>query len=309
MEDYIWVEKYRPQSVSDCILDDEVESRIKTLLNDREINHLFFYGTPGVGKTTLAKAICKDLKIDCLVINASMESNIDTLRNEIVHFAGSVSIENPDMKKAIILDEVDGVVSVNFMNALRAVIEEFVENCVFIMTCNYPEKVPGAIRSRLHSYDFSITNKKTYSSKLKKRIKEILETEKVEYDPKIILSIIKHNFPDIRKMIHFLQQNKDYLCDENIIYRLEGSDVSNLLNALKDRDYGEINEVLVKDFVLTDGIFRKLFDSLEDFIEEESLAQAIYLINQYQYKHVFVPDKEINIRTLFIELMGNCKFK
>ena len=304
-KNFIWVERWRPSTLDDCILDDDIKSKLVAYVQEGNIPHLFFFGNAGVGKTSVAKALANDLEMDSIFINASLDSNIDILREKVSHFARSVSRNGK--KKIVILDEVDGVTSNAFFPALRPVIEQFSKNCVFIMTCNYPEKVPDPIKSRLQSFDFTIRDKKSYAKKLMTRIEEILVIENVQYEKKVLASIIKNCFPDIRKMIQNCQLNRDGLTDENVIYRLEGGDVKPLIDALKSGNASDIRKIIVEYSVL-DGIYSQLYNSFKSFISPETIPNAIMITDDYMRYQSFLVDKEIHIMSYLIELSQNVKF-
>ncbi len=304
----LWVEKYRPKNIQDMILEPELKDKFEKLIDLGDLPHLMFYGTPGLGKTTLAKVLCKQIGMEYYFVNASMDANIDLLRDKISQFARTVSLME-DKKKVVILDECDMVTSNNFLPALRPMFEEYAKNCVFILTLNYFEKMPDYIRTRCQIHNFVIGDKKVHANKIMKRLLEILKNEKVECNKAILADIITNNFPDIRKMINICQQYKDNLTDEKFKYKLTGGDIEPLIKAMKEKDFNGIKEFVITDLTYTDGIYRSVYDKLKDFVEPSSIPPAILVLNEYQKFHGFALDKEIHIISFLLEFSNNIKFK
>lgn len=305
-DESLWVEKYRPIHIDDIILDDKAP--FQKMIDNKDIPHLIFHGSAGLGKTTLAKLLCKQIGLDYIFINASLESSIDTLRDKISHFARTVSMVE-DVKKVVIMDEADGVTSNAFFTALRPMLEEYSSNCTFIFTLNYFEKIPDPIVSRCQVYNFTIADNKKHASKILKRVVEILENEKVEYDKEIIANIIRTNFPDIRKIIQLCDQHKDSLTDPKLKYRLLGGDIENLIVAMKEKNFEKMKEFVVKELTFTDGIYRQLYDRLRDFLEPSSIPPAILYLDEYMRTHNFVIDKEIHVISFLLTFANEVKFK
>lgn len=304
---FLWVEKYRPQTLDDLILDNAIFKRCKSYVDGGEIPHLLLHGIQGVGKTTLAKALVNDLNMDMLFVNASLEADVGLLRDKVKHFAHTMSFEGKG-KKVVLLDEVDGVTSNAFFPALRPMIEQFSGNCSFVMTCNFVDKVPDAIRSRLHDFEFTIEDKKLHCGKILKRLEYILDSEGVKYNKNILVSIIKKYFPDIRKMINVLQQNSDFLTDENVKYRLDGVDIQPLIQALKDQDFKSVREYIINNYVGSTNIYRQLYDRFKDFINEKSIPVAIVITGEFGRTHNQAVDKEIHMMHYLIEFCDQVKF-
>jgi len=257
--------------------------------------------------TTIAKVLVNELQADSLFVNASLHSNIDLLRDKVSNFARTTSIAGG--KKIVILDEVDGVTSNSFFSALRPMIEQYSRNCVFFMTCNYPEKVPQAIHSRMQNLDFSIKNKPEFAKKLMNRLTYILDTEKLEYDKKVLADVIKKFFPDIRKMLNFLQHNSDFLTDDSLKYKITGINIKPLLDAIKKNNFTEVRIILENDFVSSDTVYRQIYDALKEFFKVESIPTAILILSDYQHKHNFVIDKGINLMAMCVDIGLQCNFK
>ena len=258
--------------------------------------------------TTLAKALVNDLNMDMLFINASMDADIDILRNKVKHFAHTMSFEGKG-KKVVLLDEVDGVTSNAFFPALRPMIEQFSNNCSFIMTCNFVDKVPDAIRSRLQDFEFTVEDKKTHALRVMDRLVYVLENEGVAYDKKILASIVKKYFPDIRKMINILQQNADFLTDDKVKYRLDGVNVQPLIEALKEKDFKAAREHIVNNYIGSANIYRQLYDRFKDFVEPSSIPIAIVITGDFGRTHNQAVDKEIHMMHYLVEFVDQVKFK
>lgn len=314
IEKMLWVEKYRPKTIDDCILPEQMKETFKGFIKNGMPN-LILAGSAGIGKTTVARAICNELGItdtDMLFINASSERNIDVLRTTIQRFVSTLSFDGKT--KVVILDEADGLNPLSTQPALRAFIEEFHKNCRFILTCNYPAKLIPALHSRCAVFDFSVKgdSKKTLLGAFYKRMLDILRLENIEFDPKKVQELIVRFFPDFRRTINELQRivSVNGKIDENAQTSLDALEIDVFVKALKEKNFREAKKWIVETLSTVDDsvIFRKIYDSLEMYLKKESVPQAILLIANYQWKASAVADKEINMSAFAIECMSDLEF-
>ena len=309
-KEFLWVEKYRPQTIDDCVLPARIKSYFDELKNKKEIQNMILAGSPGTGKTTIAKALCNELNIDVLMINASENGDINTLRTIIRSFASTMSFSGNI--KCVILDEADYLTSAT-QPALRGFIEEFSNNCRFILTANFANKIIEPLKSRCVVIDFTYnkTEKKELIVEYDKRIKEILENEKIVYDKKTLAQIIIRHFPDFRKIIneiqHFSQSGE---LNSEVIKHLHETDINVLVQYLKDKDFGNMRKWVAdnmdNDFHV---IQRALYDRMYELIEPKSIPELVMILASYDYKNAFVIDKEINLVAMLTEIMGTVNFK
>lgn len=310
-DEFLWVQKYRPMSVDQCILPSATKQQIKDIISKGEIPNLLFSGGPGTGKTTLASAIANELGSDLMFINASLENGIDVLRSKIQGFASSVSFS--DGPKIVLLDEADYTNPQSFQPALRGFIETFSNNCRFILTCNYKNKLIEPLHSRFINIDFKIDNKEKalLQGQFFKRAIEILTKEGIEFDKKVVSELIIKNFPDYRSILNELQRySVSGKIDSGIFVNLSKDVYKELFTALKDKDY-----TAVRKWVSThsDGdsvaVFRELFDQSNGMIEPTTIPSLVLILADYDYKSSFVSDHELNLLAALIEIMSSCKFK
>ena len=314
MEEFLWVEKYRPKTIQDCILTKDLSDTFKKFSNKGEIPNLLLSGTAGTGKTTVAKALCEELKADYIVINGSDEGRqIDTLRNKIRDFASTVSLNETAKHKVVIIDEADYMNPESVQPALRNFIETFHKNCRFIFTCNYKNKILPALHSRCTVVDFRIVNgqKKILAVKLMNRLFFILKNEKIEYDKKVLSELIMKYFPDFRRTINELQRySVRGKIDSGILYNMAEVNIKELVTAIKDKRFNDMRKWVVTNIDKEPTqLFRTIYDNLEKSFDAKSVPQAILILAGYQYKSAFVADQEINMVACLTELMANCKFK
>lgn len=301
---YIWVEKFRPQKVVDTLLPKQYKRIFNKYVKEGEIPNLLFYSvSPGVGKTTLAKALSYDINADVKYINASSKRGIDTLRDEIAYFASTKSFSGKP--KIVIMDEADGT-SRQLQDGLRAFTEEFHKVCRFIFTCNYITKIIEPLRSRCQEYDMNFSDKKTKEDmipKVQKRIKGILKFQKVEYQDDVVDKIINMYFPDIRKMIQLCQQYSaiNGVIDNNI-FDYEKIDTE-FYDYILSKNFGAARKYIIDKNYNHDELFTKLYREYVPMLKGKEQAEAIILIAEYMYKNAFVIDKEINFAAMLIELM------
>tara|TARA_A100001011_G_scaffold400655_2_gene517261 strand:- start:2236 stop:3168 length:933 start_codon:yes stop_codon:yes gene_type:complete len=308
-EEFLWVEKYRPSTIEDCVLPDVVKETFGQFLVKGEIPNLLLSGTAGTGKTTVARALCEELGSDYIIINGSEESGIDVLRTKIKDFASTVSFEGKP--KVVILDEADYLNPNSTQPALRGFIEEFSANCRFIFTCNFKNRIIEPLHSRTTVIDFRLakSDKPIMAERFMKRMMTILNREQVKYSDKVLAELLMKHFPDYRRVINELQRySASGIIDEGILSNLAELNTKDLLNSLQDKDFKKMRQWVANNYD-TDpqGIYRKIYDALLDKIEQP--AHMVLLIADYQYKAAFVADQEINITACLTEIMVNVKFK
>lgn len=310
-EEFLWCERYRPQKVVDCILPDRLKKVFQDYVDKQSIPNLMLTGTAGVGKTTVAIAMCEEIKADYLFINSSDERGIDTLRTKIKGFASTISFT--DSPKVIILDEAD-YITPEAQAALRGAIEEFSANCTFIITCNFKSRLIDAIHSRCSVIDFTLKSdeRPKMAEAFFKRITDILSKEKVSYDKEALIAIVKKYFPDYRRTLNELQRfSSSGSIDAGVIAQI--SDVKNIADLaknLKDKNFTEVRKwVVVNCDVDPARIYRKIYDGISEYLKSESIPQAIVILAKYQYQSAFVADQEINFVACLTEIMCDCEFK
>jgi DNA polymerase III delta prime subunit len=310
-ENFLFVEKYRPQTISDCILPVEIKTTFQEMVKQHEMHNLLLSGSAGVGKTTVARALCNDVGADYMIINCSEDGNIDTLRTKIRNFASTISISGD--KKVVILDEFDYSNSQSTQPALRGFIEEFANNCRFILTCNYKNKIIEPLHSRCTNITFSIPKeeKPTIALGFLQRLKYILDTENISYDEKVLGELIMKYFPDFRRVINEVQRYSVLgTVDTGILSSLGDVQIKTLVGAMKNKDFTEARKWVIENSDNSpQEIFRKIYDGLYEHFVSSSIPQAVLVLAEYQYKNAFVADHEINLVSCIVELMMNCEFK
>jgi DNA polymerase III delta prime subunit len=310
MEHLLWVEKYRPLTVENCILPDRLKKPFQEYVNQKTIPNLLLSGGPGVGKTTVAKALCNEVGCDFLVINGSDESGIDTFRTKIKNYASSMSLSGG--RKVIIIDEADYLNPNSTQPALRNAIEEFAGNCSFIFTCNYKNRIIEPLHSRCAVIEFSLKNgeKAKMASAFFKRIQSILQSESVDYDDSVIAELIKKHFPDFRRVLNELQRYSQFgKIDTGILSQIGDVSIAELVKNLREKDFGAIRKWVASNEIDSNTLFRKVYDAMYDFIKPQSIPQAVMVLADYQYKAAFVADQEINTVACLTELMVGCEFE
>ena len=308
----LWTEKYRPQTVEDCILPVETSESFLRTVELGEPQNLLLSGGPGCGKTSVAKALCADLGCDVMVINCSEDGNIDTLRTKIRSFASTVSLTD-GVKKVVILDEFDYSNAQSTQPALRGFIEEFADNCRFILTCNFKNRIIEPLHSRCTCIDFRIPQKEKPQMAVQflKRAEEILKTEGVEYDQKVVAQLVSKYFPDFRRTLNELQRySAGGKIDVGILQTLGDLQINGLIKSMKGKDFGGVRKWVVENLDNDQSrVFRAVYDGLYENLESGSIPQAILILGDYQYKAAFVADSEINLTACMVQLMMECKFK
>ncbi|MBC8429818.1 MAG: AAA family ATPase [Pelagibacteraceae bacterium] len=309
--DFLWVEHYRPQTIDDCILPASLKTLFQSFIEKGEISNMLFSGTPGVGKTTVAKALCEQMNCDWIMINGSEEGGIDVLRNKIKNFASTVSLSGG--KKVVILDEADYLNPQSTQPALRGFVEEFHKNCRFILTCNFKNRIIEPLHSRFSNIEFRISPKEKgkLATKLFERATYILSEQKIEYEEAVLAELIKKHFPDFRKLINELQRySVAGTIDAGVLVNLSDENLKSLTSHLKAKEFGDMRKWVVNNLDNDPvKIFRKIYDSLNTTLQPETIPHAILIIADYQYKSAFVADQEINLVACLTELMSQVKFK
>ena len=311
METFLWVEKYRPNAIRDCILPDELKKTFGLFVQDKHIPNLILSGGPGVGKTTVAKAMIKEIGSTYMMINGSEESGIDILRTKIKNFASTVSLEGG--RKYLIIDEADYLNPQSTQPALRGFMEEFHQNCGFILTCNFKNRLIPPLHSRCSVVDFIIPNeqKPKLASRFFARVGDILNSEGVKFEPKAVAELMNKFFPDWRRVLNELQRySTSGQIDAGVLVNLTENNLSELYRNLKDKNITEVRKWVVNNLDNDPvRIYRRVYDSLYDYLDSSTIPHAVVILGEYQYKSAFVADQEINMLAFFTELMGQVKFK
>ena len=311
MTEFLWVEKYRPKTIAETILPSHIKATFEQIVNGGELHNMLLTGTAGVGKTTVAKALCNELDLDYLIINGSEEGNIDTLRNKIKQFASTVSLSGG--YKVVILDEADYLNPQSTQPALRGFIEEFSANCRFILTCNFKNGIIQPLHSRCTVIEFNIAKKDmpVLCNQFHNRVKTILGSEKVDHDPKIVAELIMKHQPDWRRVINELQRyGSGGIIDSGILVNLADDSIDDLIKFLKLKDFRKMRQWVADNMDSEPAaIFRKLYDTMYDYIDSKSIPQLVLILADYQYKNSFVADHELNLVACLTEIMANTEFK
>lgn len=311
MSDHVlWVEKYRPKTVDECILPDNIKDTFLEYVNRKEIPNLLLSGTAGVGKTTIAKALCNEVGCDYIVINGSDESGIDVLRNKIKNYASSMSLAGG--RKVVIIDEADYLNPNSTQPALRGAIEEFADNCSFIFTCNYKNRIIDPIHSRCTVIDFKINgNKAKLATQFMKRVEWILGEENITFEKDVVAAVIMKHFPDNRRILNELQRyGVSGSIDKGILSSVSDVQLGELTKALKEKDFANCRKWVTNNLDNDPSrIFRKIYDTLYELLQPQSVPQLVLILAKYQYQAAFVADHEINLIACLTEIMVECIFK
>ena len=312
-DEFLWVEKYRPRKIEECILPDNIKKTFLDFLDKGAVPNLLLAGPAGCGKTTVAKALCNELGVDYYVINGSDEGRfLDTVRNNAKNFASTVSLASTAKHKVIIIDEADNTTN-DVQLLLRAFIEEFSGNCRFIFTCNYKNKIVEPLHSRCAVVEFGIKGKERQgiAASFFKRIKTILDTEGVEYDNKVLVELINKHFPDWRRVLNEIQRySSGGAIDAGILATFSDVKVNNLIQNLKQKNFPEVRKWVVDNLDNDSGVLmRRIYDALYTSLANSSIPAAVLIIAKYQYQIAFVADQEINLLACLTEIMVECEFK
>lgn len=309
-EHILWVEKYRPKTIEDCILPDGIKATFQEYVNRKEIPNLLLSGSAGVGKTTIAKALCEEVGCDYIMINGSDESGIDVLRNKIKNYASSMSLSGG--RKVVIIDEADYLNPNSTQPAMRGAIEEFASNCSFIFTCNFKNRIIDPIHSRCTVVDFKINGSKAkMAAQFFKRVEWILKQEGVEYDKEVVAAVITKHFPDNRRILNELQRySVSGTIDNGILASVSEIQMTELVKSLKGKDFASCRKWVTNNLDNdTTRIFRNVYDALYEQLKPNSVPQLVLILAKYQYQAAFVADHEINLIACLTEIMVECEFK
>ena len=309
-DEFLFVEKYRPKTVAECNLPATLKAELQGMVDKGELPNLLFAGPAGCGKTTAALAMCNEVGADVLFINASLESGIDVLRSKIAQFASTVSLT--DSKKVVILDEADYANPQSFQPALRGFIEEFSNNCRFILPCNFKHRIIEPLHSRCSVIDFKIQGKDKVevAGQFFKRVIRILKDEGIEYDQKVVAELVQKHFPDFRRTLNELQRySVSGRIDSGILVNVSAESYKQLYKLLKEKNFSEVRKWVA---INSDGdsarVFRELYDASSTIMEPSSVPQLVLILADYQYKSAFVADQEVNLMACVTEIMKECKF-
>jgi DNA polymerase III delta prime subunit len=311
LEEFLWVEKYRPKTVDETILPADLKAVFQQFVDQGNIPNLILSGSAGVGKTTIARAMLEQLECDYIVINGSMNGGIDTLRNEILNFASTVSLGGG--RKYVILDEADYLNANSTQPALRNFMEEFSRNCGFILTCNFKNRIIEPLHSRCSVIDFKISKKDMakLAMQFMKRVNVILETESIKYDKAVVAEVIQKHFPDWRRVLNELQRYAATgSIDSGILANMQEISIKELVELLKDKNFTEIRKWVANNIDLDQNeIYRKLYEQASNFLEATGVAQLVLIIAKYQYQAAFSANAEINLVACLTEIMKDCEFQ
>ena len=313
MSDFIWVEKYRPDKIDDCILPTSIKKTFQGFVDAGEIPNMLLSGPPGIGKTTVAKALCKELGVDYYVINGSDEGRfLDTVRTNAKNFASTVSLTSESKHKVIIIDEADNTTS-DVQLLLRASIEEFSANCRFIFTCNYKNKIIQPLHSRCTVIDFAVNkrDKPTIAAQFFSRINDILDKENIRSDKKVVAELINKHFPDWRRVLNECQRySAGGEIDSGILASFSDVSINDLTKNLKEKNFSEVRKWVSTNLDNdTTLLFRRIYDSFYETLVANSIPAAVLILAKYQYQVAFVADQEINMLACLTEIMVECTFK
>ena len=312
-DNFLWVEKWRPKKVEDCILPEDTKKTFLDFIEKGEIPNLLLSGPPGIGKTTIAKALCNELGADYYVINGSDEGRfLDTVRNQAKNFASTVSLQGNDRHKVIIIDEADNTGN-DVQLLLRANIEAFYNNCRFIFTCNYKNKIIEPLHSRCAVIDFTIKGKQRVqlAGSFFQRLQSILDAEKIEYDQKVVAELVSKHFPDFRRVLNEIQRySTGGKIDAGILASFSDISVNELIKNLKNKNFTEVRKWVVSNLDNdASSLLRRIYDSSFDCLSPNSIPAAVLIVARYQYQCAFVADQEINLLAALTEIMVECEFK
>ena len=309
MKEFLFVEKYRPKTIADCILPQALKDTFQSIIDGGEIPNMMFSGSAGVGKTTVARALCNELDLDYMIINGSEDGNIDTLRGKIKQFASTVSLHGG--QKVVILDEADYLNPQSTQPALRGFIEEFSSNCRFILTCNFKNRIIDPLHSRCSIYEFNLGNKAVMAQAFMSRLQFILDSENITYDNAVIAELIMKYIPDWRRVINECQRyGMSGHIDTGILVTLSETSIKGLMDDLKSKNFKKMRKWVTDNIdVESAKLFRMIYDNMTSYVEPQSIPQLVLILADYSYKDSFVADHELNVVACMTEIMSGIKFK
>ena len=309
MKEFLFVEKYRPKTIEDCILPEGLKETFQKIVDKGELPNMMFTGSAGVGKTTVARALCNELDLDYMLINGSEDGNIDTLRGKIKQFASTISLQGG--QKVVILDEADYLNPQSTQPALRGFIEEFSSNCRFILTCNFKNRIIDPLHSRCSIYEFNLGNKAEMAQKFMARLQFILDSEHIIYDNAVIAELIMKYIPDWRRVINECQRyGMSGHIDTGILVTLSETSIAGLMQDLKTKNFKKMRKWVTDNIdVESAKLFRLIYDNMSDYVEPSSIPQLVLILADYSYKDSFVADHELNVVACMTEIMSSIKFK
>ena len=310
-ESLLWVEKYRPRTIEDCILPESIKKTLRDVVSQNKIPNMMFTGTSGIGKTTTARAICNETQADYLIINGSDEGRmIDTLRTKLTQFCSTISLSGS--RKVVIIDEADYMNADSVQPAMRNFTERFADNCSFIFTCNYKNRIIEPIHSRCAVIDFSLKNgeKQVIAARFMKRVESILAAESIDYDKEVIAKLVLKHFPDFRRVLNELQRySTSGEINSGVLANIKEMNLKELIDSLREKNFSKMRQWVVANVDNDPAtVYRKIYDELYNVVDKGSIPQAVLTIAEYQYKSAFVADQEINLVACLVELMAECEF-
>jgi len=309
VKEFLFVEKYRPQTIADCVLPKDLKNTFKSIVLKGELPNMMFTGSAGTGKTTVARALCNELGLDYILVNGSEDGNIDTLRGKIKQFASTVSLQGG--QKVVILDEADYLNPQSTQPALRGFIEEFSSNCRFILTCNFKNRIIEPLHSRCSIYEFNLGNKALIAEQFMARLQFILDSENITYDNAVIAELIMKYIPDWRRVINECQRyGMSGHIDTGVLVTLSESSVKGLMGDLKSKNFKDMRKWVTNNIdVESAKLFRMVYDNMLTYVEPSSVPQVVLILADYSYKDSFVADHELNVVACLTEIMSQIKFK
>ena len=309
MDEFLFVEKYRPQTIEECILPKGLKDTFQSIIFKGELPNMMFTGSAGVGKTTVARALCNEMNMDYIIINGSEDGNIDTLRGKIKQFASTISLQGG--QKVVILDEADYLNPQSTQPALRGFIEEFSKNCRFILTCNFKNRIIDPLHSRCSIYEFNLGNKEKMATQFMARLQFILDSERIIYDNAVIAELIMKYIPDWRRVINECQRyGMSGHIDTGILTTLSETSVKGLMGDLKAKNFKKMRKWVTDNIdVESTKLFRMVYDNMAEYVSPSSIPQLVLILADYSYKDSFVADHELNVVACMTEIMSQIKFK
>jgi len=309
MQEFLFVEKYRPQTIEECVLPKSLKNTFLSIVDTGELPNMMFTGSAGVGKTTVARALCNELGMDYMMINGSEDGNIDTLRGKIKQFASTISLQGG--QKVVILDEADYLNPQSTQPALRGFIEEFSKNCRFILTCNFKNRIIDPLHSRCSIYEFNLGNKEKMATQFMQRLQFILDSERIIYDNAVIAELIMKYIPDWRRVINECQRyGMSGHIDTGILATLSETSIAGLMEDLKAKNFKKMRKWVSDNIdVESSKLFRMVYDNMVEYVSPSSIPQLVLILADYSYKDSFVADHELNVVACMTEIMSQIKFK